>query len=121
MHDYQRQLEQHALRNVRALVDNLEREERRAIPAGALWTLVAVIIAAAAMALALAMQRPAENAVDKAYRVCLVQALAAHGSELRQRIRREQPSLQRTEVEKLLEGEAAAIRALAEKDCAAPR
>ena len=119
MHDHQRQLEQHALRNVRALVDRLEREERRAMPAGALWTLAAVIVAAVALALGLAMQPRDENAADSAYRACLVQALATHGSEFRQRIRREQPSLPRSEVEKLLESDAAAIRALADKDCAA--
>jgi hypothetical protein len=115
--DTNRILEEKALRNVRALVDNLER--RDSDHRGLLVLLVVGLLMAAMVAAAwvFSLPREATEAAKRQQLSCELDAWAAKAGDLERSFQKAHPEMSYREVQKLLERERPFVMAAAKVEC----
>ena len=120
MDDHERDFEERALKNVRALVDNLEKTGQGpeipwrniAILGACLLALIAVLYLAS-KGMSLYQSRDAE------WLACMNQARVARASEVQNRIKAEHPDMAWKEIANLAAEENVKVAELAKADCSA--
>src|SRR5438105_11820210 len=117
MEDYQRQFEQRALKNVRALVDKLKRSDQGDMSFRAALILVGVVVGGVLILGGAAMASSWFEARNAKSRACLIDAQAARGGEIWRRLREQHPTLSSRQIDDLMKVERPRILELAKADC----
>ena len=114
-----RSLEQHALRNTRALVDMLETDEaaRRRRQGRALWIIALVALVPIGVAAIWALKNPKESLAEKKLRDCEIDARSARAREVTEQIRAENPGMTYREIVKKIAKEHGDFSAEAREKC----
>ena len=120
MDDRQHILEQQALRNVRTLVERLDRADRegrkRDYKAIGAITVVAVVLVGA---IAFAMRKPAYDPDEQRQRGCELDAFNVRAATFERSMRDANPDMPYRDIQKRLERERAAMVVAAKAECSA--
>jgi len=121
MDDFQRDYEQRALQNVRALVDKLERSDPPASSRRLIWAGGAALLALLLAMVVSGWMREQTEAPLRAQRGCELDAFAKRSAEREAALVRANPTLQPQEVRLTLARERPFTEALAKSDCDSTR
>ena len=119
MSDFQRELQQKSLRNVRALLDKEEEELRRQKKTTRLLLFVIVPLVAVAILGAAIWVGRKPDAMDPRLLECQTKRAAEMSGERERAIRAENPALPAPEVAARMRAESTAIQAAAGRECGA--
>jgi hypothetical protein len=115
--DTNRILEKKALRNVRALVDNLARREPDQQGLLALLVVGILIVVAAAAAWVFSLPKEAAEAAKRQQLSCQLDAWASKAGDLERSLQKAHPEMSYREIQKLMERERPFVMAAAKVEC----